>query len=371
MVSFLRDLFPYVVAFYLLDALGYARRGQRLLVAPWGRRFSMRRPGLHWIGPSPTAESVAAHSFPGAITSAGVYAPRRDLPEEPAVWQPEDLEFAAFDALDRLIVEGRDLRSGPWRMPFATPAAARRWGAVLRELRLEPPARRAQRIREVFRDAADVDAAASLRRRHVRLAPALKILCAALFLVVFLLWPWSLYSDALARPPLRPVLLAAAILYVAVVAVSAWMLRLGRAPCRDALWALLSIVAFPPAAIHALTAVPRELYVRFEPPALAALLLSEDELRAYARAEWHRLEAARAAGATSDLAGFWEIRQEMWGAIWRRRGWTREEVLEPPRRADPDAVAYCPLCALQYARGSGVCAECLVPLRPLAATDPR
>jgi hypothetical protein len=363
MVSFLRDLFPYLVAFYLLDALLYARRGQRILVAPWGRRFSLRAPGLHWIGPSPTAESVAAHSFPGAITSAGVFALRPDLREEPTVWEPFDFEFAPFDALDRLIVEGRELRAGPWRMPFASAAAARRWGAVLRELRDTVPAERPRRIREVFRDAADVDAAERLRRCHGRFAPLLRTLSAALFAVVFALLPWSLYSDAVRRPALGPVLLSAGILYAAVVAVSALSLHRCRTPRRDAAWTLLSIVAFPPAAMHVLTTVPRELYVRFEPPTLAALLLPESEAKRLARVEWHRLQAARASSAGSELASFWEMRGEMWRSIWRRHGWTQEEMLAPPHRTDPDAAAYCPLCSLQYARGDGDCADCGVPLK--------
>ncbi|MGH7544609.1 MAG: hypothetical protein ACREKI_00340, partial [Gemmatimonadota bacterium] len=93
MLSFLRELFPYLVAFYALDALAYVRRGTRLFVAPWGTRFTMRGPGIHWMGPSPTAESVAAHAFPGAIDERGVYAPARGLAHEPAVWEPDDFEF--------------------------------------------------------------------------------------------------------------------------------------------------------------------------------------------------------------------------------------------------------------------------------------
>jgi hypothetical protein len=117
---------------------------------------------------------------------------------------------------------------------------------------------------------------------------------------------------------------------------------------------VLPLLLFPPAAAHAGAIVARELYVGFEPLALARLLLPPAELDRLVR----RLGAEATGGGA--------------GEAWNVNALVRELLQEnaprpaPPPRRDAAAAAFCPSCLAEYRAGFSRCSDCDVPLQPYA-----
>jgi len=97
--------------------------------------------------------------------------------------------------------------------------------------------------------------------------------------------------------------------------------------------------------------VARELYVAFEPLALARLLLAPGDL--------DRL--VRRSAAVSPAAGeAWDVRALVRDVL-EKKG---VRPSPPPPRRDASAVAFCPSCLAEYRAGFSVCSDCETPLRP-------
>jgi hypothetical protein len=152
------------------------------------------------------------------------------------------------------------------------------------------------------------------------------------------------------------------VLLAAIVALGYGMMRgLGR-PRGAAVRSLAGFVLFPPGCAHLSALLGRPLLAGFAPLAVAAALLPEEAFRELAREGLRRLASER------EARPFAAVELDAAQRVVRARGLRVEEVLRPPAAADPAAASYCPLCSEQYRHGFDSCAECRVPLEPLAAT---
>src|SRR6185295_1507553 len=114
---------------------------------------------------------------------------------------------------------------------------------------------------------------------------------------------------------------------------------------------LVQMAVFPPAAVRALSTVSRALYARFEPAAVAAALLDERGLRAFARRELRRMEFSAERTQALGLGEFWQARRKVWDRALRDAKTSSKEALAPPERIAADATRYCPLCGSEYRTG--------------------
>jgi hypothetical protein len=291
----LAELFPYLVALYVVDGLVWVRGDQWLLVSWSGRRFRRRTAGIHLAGILPTAEALLTR--------------RQDElhPLEPS-----------------------------------TPA---KWIAATAE------------------DAGDVGALRALRARHLSLAPWIRALACLLFALTFAALPLTLFGPPACRRALGAVLAAMSAAYGALMGLAATALRRCGQDRRAIAAALLPAVMFPPAAVHALTLVGRDLYARYDPLALAAVLLDRAAFASLARREYHTIAAGRARSAGTPLAEWWALRQATWHSLLESLAVPRDEVLAAPPHTDAAAAAYGPACWTGYRIGFAECGDCGFPLQ--------
>jgi hypothetical protein len=342
-VDLLGEVLPFLVALYLVDSALLVRGGQLLCASGWQGRFAALGPGLRWPGLLPTAEALLSTGLPLRATADGLLVPDGRGGDR----------LVRFDAMASVTAEEGAVRLDartaiPVRPRAVAPEAAR----VVEALRRAPRDRRLAELRGQLRRRCDERALAGLRRRQLRRLPTLRALSVSSFVALFLLVPASLVPGLAWRPSPLAAIAVALVLWAATLAVSVLMLRdcgLGRRPV---LSAVLPLLLFPPAAAHAGAIVARELYLGFEPIALARLLLPP--------AEFDRL--ARRAGAVGAEAG------DTWDAAVLVRELLQESGPRPAPSPSPDgtAVAYCPSCLAEYRAGFSRCSDCDAPLQPYA-----
>jgi hypothetical protein len=194
----------------------------------------------------------------------------------------------------------------------------------------------------------DARALAALRSRHVEGLPPLRALSWASFVAWFVVLPASLAPQLPVRPAPLAAMALVVVLWLASVAASVRLLH-GCGVRGRPLWgALLPLLLFPPASAHAASLVTRELYLGYEPEALASQLLAPAALEAYRR----ECEPPDSSDRT------WEV-----AAIARQlvtRG--RRPPANVPARRDASAVSFCPRCHGEYRAGFARCSDCGVTL---------
>lgn len=358
MHALLVDLFPWVVALWVLDGLAQLGRGHLLLVGGVldGGRFGPRRAGLHLVGLSPLEEVVAVHDLPFLAAPAAVFLfdPRRR--SEPALVAGADLRPVPLRALAPVEREGRKVRAGG-RLAILAPSPE--WAARLRDDLAQlaggggaPP------------DRLDVAAARALRERQRPFLAPLRVAAALLFATAFVAWPAAAYAPDAA--PLAPgaVLAVAGALVLAIAALTFAMLAACGEPRGRSAAAALHLALYPIAALRPLAHGPRSLYRRFDALATAAALLPPDRFADLAARELRRARLSRAATAP-ELAAAWDERARGLVRLLAAAGISEAGALAPPPRA-PGAAAWCPLCGGQYRAGFERCADCGVAAEPFA-----
>jgi len=366
LLAVLRDLFPILAALYVLDAVAWVRAGHLLLVSragPWFG-FAVREPGIRLAGLLPVDVAFAVARHGPLLTPEGVYLPDPKA-YGAAAYDPERWTLLPYDEIERLEVEEDKLltgRGGGLRLPSRSHAES--LAARLREIREAPAAQRNARITSAGEAAFDLDA---IRTRLVTFQAAalpVRLLGAALFLVLFAGLPAVLY---LGLPPelLKPQLYLALSLFAMTVAALVWAgshLRgqgaLRRRP------ALSSVLFTPPAAARAAAHLARDLFPDFDAVAVAVVLLPQERLGAWLRGELHAAAWAEAQGDAGWQAA-WAARRGLLRRTLDRLGRSESEVLAPPGR-DPEAVAWCPFCDTEYRESLASCRDCALPLVALA-----
>jgi hypothetical protein len=115
---------------------------------------------------------------------------------------------------------------------------------------------------------------------------------------------------------------------------------------------LLSTVLSPIYAIRAMDALARDLLAGFHPLAVAAVVWSQQEFKAFA-GEQLRANKFTVSGANWYGDQFQFVAAQMLA----KKGVAQQEVLGPPER-DGSCVLYCPRCHAQYLKMRESCADC-------------
>ncbi len=357
MPELIEDVLPFLVAFFVLDGLTLVRRFEWLLLSPWGR-FRGGRSGPHLVGLSPGAELVSAFESPIRLGRKALHVEI----DAAGPGEPPDLRSLSLDGVSVAASERR-LEVGGLSLTVPSAAAARHLAAVVSDLRDRRPHERDTRLRALLREATDLRALRVLRTTHRRFQRILQWLGLGLWIVTFVLLPLGTYWKWQQGPPLATVLLSGALLHAGILLLSWTALRRLGMPRGSAASTLIPLLFFPPAAAHAGVHLFRDLYVRFDPLAVAGIFLRPDDFKALARAEVRRLR--HEAGLGGEVAEWAALREKAWTRLFADLGTSLAEVLRPPAKKD-DAASYCPLCGGEYRAGYEVCAECRVPLEAMA-----
>jgi len=349
MLELAQDLLPWLVGFYLLDAVVSVRRGQALYAARL-RGFRRLGPGLHLPGLLPTARLVAALEVPPLWRGASLWVLSGGGRYDPPVVRPDDLEELPLDP--GASVERERVRLGQRTVARApTPAHARALAALL-----SAAAGEGAEAKRARREAGDLPAVREALAAEAPWAAAVQALATVLFLLLFGALPAVAWGGPALQERLDALLPALAAAHLLTLAACVGLLRRAGLPWREVAGQLAPLAVFPPYAAHPLVHLRRDALAGRDPAVVAAALLPEPALRAVARRELVRLASSRAA-SSGPLAEAWAGREEAWRAALAAAGVPVSEALAPPAPA-AGAAAFCPSCAVQYRSGFDTCADC-------------
>ena len=360
LLAVLRDLFPFLAALYVLDAIAWIRAGHLLFVSRMGRWCSVRTPGIRLAGLLPVDVVFAVARHAPLLAPEGVYLPDPQA-HGAAVYDPERWTLLPWDQIGRLEVEEDKLlfgAAGPLRLPSR--AHAESLATRVREIRDAPATKREARITRSLAAAFDLDAASARHAIFHAAAVPVQILGFALFAVLFGAIPGVLYLGA--PPALLNVQVYLALGLFVLTAVSlVWAgshLR-GQGALRR-MPALSSVLFTPTAAPRAAAHLARDLFHDFDAAAVAAVLLPKRKLLEWLRGEIHATAWAATRGEPGWRAA-WAARRDLLRRTLKRLDATEAEALAPPRR-DSAAVAWCPFCDTEYEENLPTCRDCALPL---------
>lgn len=344
------EILPVLVALYVVDSALIVRSGQLLFVAGWGGRFEARGPGLRLPGLLPFAEAVLGARLPLRANDTGVWIPGGRAGDR----------LVPYDAMQDVTADAGLVRLGRGlELPVRPRALAPQVARVVERLRRTPRGRRLARLRRELRPRVDPRALAALRARAARRLPALRLASGLCFLAIFGLLPLSLVPELPRRPSPTVSLLLVLALYLATLGLSARLLRECGVRGGRLFGALLPLFLFPPAAAHAPSIVLRELYLGFEPLALARSLLPAGGL--------DRLDLALEPSPPESANPAWSVEALVRDLAGKARGAEAEPAA--PVQRDAAARSFCPRCRAGYRADFSRCSDCdvaLVPFAPVA-----
>jgi hypothetical protein len=360
MYSLVAEILPWILAFLVLDGLAQPRRGHLLFVSGGGR-FRVLRPGLHLLGLWPLDEVVAVHDQPLLASPRRVFLADPWARADPPVIEGERLEAVPLVSLGAPEREGRKVRAAGRLLAVApTAEGAEVIRADLAGLAAAPEEERAGLLAARAVGRGDPEAARSLRARQRPFLLPLRALAALAWLSTFVLLPLGVWAPRSAPVPLGAALACVAAAAAAEAALAFAMLRAcGREPGRATAGAL-HLLLYPVAALHPLVHLSRGLYARFDAPAVAAALLSTEDLRVLAGREIRRAAFARAA-TPPELQAAWDARVRSLERALAAAGLDRAAATAPPRLG-PGLAGACPLCGARFRDGFDRCSDCGVPL---------
>jgi hypothetical protein len=360
MHELLCELFPWIVALYLVDGLADLRRGHVLfIVGP--RRARLLRSGLHLAGLSPFDERIDAHDLPFLAGSRHVFFfdPRRR--SDPALVAASDLEAVERSALAPVTREGSKI-CARGRTVLLAPGS--RWAERLRD---ELAALAALAAGAALPDRPAPDALAAARALRARERPFIlagRAVAALAAVTTFVLAPLSAYGPVSFLLPAGAVLSALAALVLAGAAIAGALSRVSGETLGASLVSALHLVAWPIGGLRPLAHASRALLRGFDAATVAAAVLAPADFGRFAAREIRRARLSRDV-TDPELAPAWDARVARLSALLASAGVAEADVSAPPQRS-VGAGAWCPICEAQYRPGYATCSDCMVATLPFA-----
>ncbi len=368
MIQAVRDLLPFFVAFYLLDALRHLSVSACLLVARFPTGFRLKSSGLRLGALLPADREFLLSELPIPFTPQEVFFPRSSEATGAVLYERRSFDRLTYAELSSVGVEHRAvLVDGVERFKLPSAGHARTLVERLLDLRDLPKDERGDRLREVLDRSLGLEAVADHYAAAEGAVCVLTWLAWLLFAGLFLALPAAAYFGP-AAPALPWVLFWVAGLHLAVVAAAGLAARrLGGRVGRGA-WAVLWTAAlFPPSVVRVASSLLRNALCEFDHLAVMAALLPRQTVLQRAARELHCARFAVESKGEESWKTYWQSRQDALGKLLEAVGSSAAEALAPPARRDPTADSYCPLCSGEYRLPASSCDSCLIRLVPFDA----
>jgi hypothetical protein len=365
MKNVLEILFPYILLLYAFDCITHVNARHVLLSSFWGKKFALKRSGVRLAGLLPVSQTIVAHNLPLYYSQDGVYAVFDGPCANNRIDQAEDLNFIAFDDLQRIEVVGKNLKlNGTGTLKTPSPASARFLAKFLNQLKLAAPAVRKKIIRTHLADAYDLEAVRKTAASGAKSLTVIKVLSCGLFGLAFLELPLLLFSDLFGPIHLYGALICIGLVYLL-------LLRVVLPTLKKLYWlendlrssVILSLVFSPVTAAHVLSYLTKDLYCRFNYLAVAAHFLPRTSFQEIARKELLLVGHYENAVRRPDWRQFWIMKKEMLLGLLTECEISLPEILAAPEKQDQTAAFYCPFCRTEYREKRPVCLDCEMALQ--------
>jgi hypothetical protein len=357
MFELVRELWPALLALYLVEAAGLVGAGHALY-RKHGGPYRRLGAGIRGLGFWPSDRVHTAWPSPPLLAPEGVFLQRSSFDAGSGPFDREAWDFVPWADLRPLALEHHTLRVGERTITAPTPNHALDLVARLKAFRDAEPAERQRRL------AADHAARhdPSLLRERLKALPTLLRrleLAAWAGLALYLgVLPAIAYGTQ-QRGLLLATLAACALGHVLLLD---QVFRCGRL-LETAGWpkpagVLLPLLLSPPAVLRSPTALARPLLVAHADETLAIVLLDrEAQIPLFRRLLHGARWAASQDGDGGEWSELWRQRETDWQAMLRVAGHDLDQVMAV-RASDEEASVVCPLCAAEYAEQLASCRAC-------------
>lgn len=360
----LEVLFPFIVLLYIIDCIAYVGDQHLLFSSHFGKQFVLRKPGLHLVGLLPISEAVVSHNVPVFLTNRGIYIVRGEYWAKNARYKAENLHFTGYEEVVSIEADGKVVKvNGETLINFPSSTNAEQMRQMLQELTCLEASGRRQKIREFLDETTNLQEIRAIRDNRQPLVH-IKILSSILFVNVFGIFPLALYSG-LSSYIFLPVVVYLSICVYLLIVIMAYFARrtLFGTKAVQTVLVMIPTILSPVTAIHVVKKLTREIYTRFDYAAVAAALLPSEAFQSAMREELLQIAYAKGEKQNAEVKEFWSLREKALLALLAKTEIRMEQLLAPPKRQDPSAASYCPLCLSEYRPGVEKCADCGIDLR--------
>ena len=361
----LEVIFPYIFLLYVFDCITYVKARHVLLTALIGKRFKLKRSGVHLAGLLPISQTVISHNLPIVYTPDGIYAVFDESHTTGRIDKAEDFKFIKFKDLASVEVQGKNIKFNNTHT-IKTPSlpGARFHAEFINKLILLSPADRKEKIQAHLSDSYDLKAIRKIDTANSKLLAVIKILSSYLFGLVFLVLPAALFSNLSGYINLNALVICILLIYFPLLLVSfVSFKKLYPSEKEIRSNALLSIIFAPVNAIHVLGYLTRDLYFRFNYMAIAAYFMPQDSLKELARKESILIDYFEKENDRQDWPEFWRLKKELLQGLLVKCEISPGEISIPPEKQDQTAVYYCPFCMTEYSEKRHHCLDCEIALK--------
>jgi hypothetical protein len=360
----LEVLFPCIVILYLIDCIAYVKKDHFLLVANFGKRFKVKRPGIRLTGILPTAKAVVLNNIKVCFSKIAIYLLEDDSPSSNLISEISHYNSLEYKDIAEVGTDGKDVTiNGEKLIKTQSPIIARQLSKLVESLKISDPFERGKKIKGFLEKTINLEEIRLINSSHQKIFFWLEISCILLFAFCFIELPILLYSNLFPFSTVYILLSYIAILYVVVIVLSILAERRIYQNRRKGSFALLSLILSPVNAINAVGSFTRDIYAEFDYLAVAAELLPRNSFKVLIGTELARVSNLRDLTHNSDLEEYWQIKEQCLHNLLAKVGVPLEEILTAPQKRDTSAETYCPVCNAEYRSGFNNCSDCGVPLK--------
>ncbi|HYT61766.1 MAG TPA: hypothetical protein VEL06_16430 [Haliangiales bacterium] len=371
----LESLLLVLALIYLSECLVWVRRGALALGTWWGKSFRIlypgallgnQRGGLLLANPLPPLGTLFLSPLvPFSLSPQGALA-YSSACLNPAGRPAQTARYFRFAEIREVARDGRKVRvNGRIFLRAISTFSARHWVDALRRLRKLGEAERAKAIKGWIHESLDAgEISRRLKECRSRARP-LRLLSNALFAYLFLFVVPLVWRFGLG--PYGLWLLAGMLAQTITIALLFRRAHqtLHSEADEERLKPFLTMLLAPPTAIRAPDLLARHLLERFHPLAIAKVLCSPENFESFARQVLldlrHPLFPVCPTNDPDALAAEHWFRAAQEEAITKfllRVDLKPDDLVAPPKPAEPANQSYCPRCRAQFVLREGHCADC-------------
>ena len=313
----------------------------------------------------PISQTIISHNLPIYYCRDGIHAVFDEFRLDNRLDKAQDFEFIKFQDLTLIAVEGKNIKFNNTHI-IKTPSSpsARFHADFIHKLKILEAEDRIDKIKAYLSGSYDLEAIKKIETSSSKSLAMIKILGSNLFVLVFFILPASLFSNLCKYIHLNALVICIFLTYLLLLLVALLTLKKLYPSEKDyRSYTLQSIIFSPINAIHVLSYLTKDLYVRFNYLALAAYYMPRNSFKELARKEIFQIDYFEHQIGRQDWQEFWRLKKQLLRCLLDQCEVSLQEVSKPPEKQDQTAIYYCPFCMTEYRQKRHNCIDCETALK--------
>jgi hypothetical protein len=360
MLQLLKVIFPYLIALYLLDCISYLNKHQFIIGTIIGKRFSLKKKGVHFLGLLPSSQIYLAQNLPIVFAIEGMYYVSYDTLNDIGIYRERDFSFLPYKEISQIEIDEKSLKykdkiiiKGPSNLYIRN---LRKFLHLLNSIK---PNDRNLKISNYLSKLYNISEVVKIKKDSAPHLLKLYITTFILFSLVFVLIPFTIYSNLYLYLNLYVLVVYVLIIYLFILySVAKLNKKLFQPNKGIRTLSFFSLIFSPINTIHASIYITKNLYHSFDLITLAAVFLKGNSFKKIARREYLSIKKLQTKKNDKSWHDYWEKKEGYLLEVIKTASFTLKEIMAPPDKQDGNAEKYCPICLTEYTSGPTHCVDC-------------